>query len=237
MEVQEVLRAARTVEEARELGLKELGVDLEEAEVEILSLGKPPRFLGLGAEPARVKVRRIAPGSGMAPAAVEIVSHILQATGASATATLRTANDPQSGGPLIDIAGEDSGLLIGRKGETLRALQFIVNLMVRKRSGDMSTRVILDIEKYRERRHNSLQAMAIRVAERVVASGRGIELEPMSAAERRVVHMALADHPQVVTQSAGMGEDRKVTVAPRGSGGQSPSQEPSPVAEELNEEL
>ena len=236
MEVQEVIRAARTVEEARELGLKELGVDLEEAEVEILSLGKPPRFLGLGAEPARVKVRRIAPGSGMAPAAVEIVSHILQSAGAAAAATLRTANDPQSGGPLIDIAGEDSGLLIGRKGETLRALQFIVNLMVRKRAGEMSTRVILDIEKYRERRHNSLQAMALRVAERVLASGRGIELEPMSAAERRVVHMALADHPRVVTQSAGMGEDRKVTVAPRGSGGQPSSQEPAPVADQQDDE-
>ena len=173
-----------------------------------------------------MRVRRIAPGSEVAPAAVEIVSHILQSAGASTTATLRTANDPNTGGPLIDIMGEDSGLLIGRKGETLRALQFIVNLMVRNRAGEMNTRVVLDIENYRERRHESLRAMAMRVADRVMASGRGIALEPMSAAERRVVHMALADHPRVTTQSAGVGEDRKITIVLKGAGGQGPSRPP-----------
>ena len=153
------------------------------------------------------------------------MTHILHSAGASTTATLRTANDPNTGGPLIDITGEDSGLLIGRKGETLRALQFIVNLMVRKRAGEMDTRVVLDIEKYRERRNDSLRAMAVRVADRVVASGRSIALEPMSAAERRVVHMALADHPRVLTQSTGSGDERKITVLPKG-GGQGPSRGP-----------
>ena len=165
----------------------------------------------------------MAAGSSIAPAAVEIVTHILQSAGTSTTATLRTSNDPNTGGPLIDITGEDSGLLIGRKGETLRALQFIVNLMVRNRAGEMNSRVVLDIEKYRERRNESLRAMAVRVAERVVASGKGIALEPMSAAERRVVHMALADHPRVTTQSAGSGEERKVTIMPKGGSGQGPS--------------
>lgn len=171
-------------------------------------------------------MRRIAAGSSIAPAAVEIVTRILQTAGASTTATLRTANDPNTGGPLIDITGEDSGLLIGRKGETLRALQFIVNLMVRKRAGEMNSRVVLDIEKYRERRHDSLRAMAARVADRVVASGRSIALEPMSAAERRVVHMALADHPRVTTQSAGSGEERKITILPKGGSGHGPSRSP-----------
>ncbi len=226
MEATEVIMSARTVEEARELCLKELGVDLEEAEVEILSHGKPPRFLGLGAEPARVRARRVVAGSNIAPTAVEIVTHILQSAGTSTTATLRTANDPNTGGPLIDITGEDSGLLIGRKGETLRALQFIVNLMVRKRAGEMNSRVVLDIEKYRERRNESLRAMAMRVADRVVASGRGIALEPMSAAERRVVHMALADHLRVMTQSAGSGEERKITIMPKGGSGQGSSHGP-----------
>ena len=75
MEATEVIMSARTVEEARELGLKELGVDLEEAEIEILSHGKPPRFLGLGEEPARVRVRLIAAGSSIAHSALEIVTH------------------------------------------------------------------------------------------------------------------------------------------------------------------
>ena len=173
-----------------------------------------------------MRVTRIAAGSNIAPAAVEIVTRILQSAGTATTATLRTANDPNTGGPLIDITGEDSGLLIGRKGETLRALQFIVNLMVRKQVGEMNSRVVLDIERYRERRQEALRAMAMRVADRVVASGRGIALEPMSAAERRIVHMALAEHPRVTTQSAGSGEDRKITILPKGNGGQGPSQGP-----------
>ena len=180
----------------------------------------------MGAEPARVRARRVVAGSNIAPTAVEIVTHILQSAGTSTTATLRTANDPNTGGPLIDITGEDSGLLIGRKGETLRALQFIVNLMVRKRAGEMNSRVVLDIEKYRERRNESLRAMAMRVADRVVASSRGIALEPMSAAERRVVHMALADHPRVMTQSTGSGEERKITIMPKGGSGQTSSHGP-----------
>ena len=215
MEMREV--SARTVEEAREIALKELGVGPEEAEVEVLSRGKPGRFLGIGGELARVRARRLPPGSEAAPVAVEIVSKVLSYAGTTTTVNLRSANDPDSGGPLIDIMGDDSGLLIGRRGETLRALQFLVNLMVRKRMGEASTRVILDIERYRERRHNSLQALALRTADRVMGTGRAISLEPMSPAERRVVHMALADHPRVVTQSDGLGEERKVTIAPRHS--------------------
>ncbi len=130
-------------------------------------------------------------------------------------ATLRSAHSPDSGGPVIDIAGEDSGLLIGRRGETLRALQFLVNLAVRNRLNGEDVRVILDVERYRERRHNSLHEMALRVADRVASSGRAISLEPMPAAERRVIHMALADHPRVSTESAGFGESRQVTVAPK----------------------
>ena len=90
----------------------------------------------------------------------------------------------------------------------------------------MNSRVVLDIEKYRERRQEALRAMAMRVADRVIASGRGIALEPMSAAERRIVHMALAEHPRVTTQSTGSGDDRKITVLPKGNGGQGPSRGP-----------
>ena len=130
-------------------------------------------------------------------------------------ATLRSAHSPDSGGPVIDITGDDSGLLIGRRGETLRALQFLVNLAVRNSLGGEGVRVILDVERYRERRHNSLHEMALRVADRVANTGRAISLEPMPAAERRVIHMALADHPGVSTESTGFGESRQVTVAPK----------------------
>ena len=207
---------ARTVEEATELALKELDVDRDEAEVEILSRGKSG-FLGIGAEPARVRVTKISPGEGGAGAAafaVETVGRILQAAKVNVSRTLRAANDPEVGGPIIDLTGEDSGLLIGRRGQTLQALQFLVNLIVRNQLGE-GVRVALDVERYRQRRENSLRDMATKVAARVVQTNRSVTLEPMTPADRRIVHTTLTDHGGVTTESTGMGENRKVTIMPK----------------------
>lgn len=203
----------RTVEEAIELALKELDVDRDEAEVEVLSKGKSG-FLGIGAELARVRVTKIAAGGSAATIAVEAVSRILQAAGVNVSRTLRAANDPETGGPIIDLAGDDSGLLIGHRGQTLQALQFLVNLIVRQKFGE-SVRVVLDVEHYRQRRETSLRDMATKVATRVVQSSRSITLEPMSPADRRIVHITLAEHSGVTTESTGEGEDRKVTIMPK----------------------
>jgi spoIIIJ-associated protein len=207
-----VVRTARTVEEAEELALKELGVDRSEVEVEILSRGKSG-FLGIGAELARVRVTRISEGGDVASMAVNTVNQILSRAKVNVLSTLRAAHDPEVGGPIIDLTGEDSGLLIGRRGQTLQALQFIVNLMVRKDFGE-NVRVVLDVEHYRQRREASLRDMATKVASRVVQTGRGITLEPMSAADRRVIHLSLANHQGVTTESVGFGEERKVTILP-----------------------
>ncbi|MCH8107852.1 MAG: protein jag [Chloroflexi bacterium] len=202
----------RTVDEAIELALKELDVDRDEAEVEILSRGKAG-FLGIGAEPARVKVTKISEGPSAAALAVETVGRILSAAKVNVNRTLRSANDPEVGGPIIDLDGEDSGLLIGRRGQTLQALQFLVNLIVRKQFEDV--RVALDVERYRERRESSLRDMASKVAERVVQTSRSVTLEPMSPADRRIVHTTLTDNPSVTTESTGVGDDRKVTIMPQ----------------------
>jgi spoIIIJ-associated protein len=146
---------------------------------------------------------------------MEIVNKILAATGTQTITTLKSAHDQDAGGPSIDITGEDSGLLIGRRGETLRALQFLVNLIVRNHLKEDAVRVVLDVERYKERRNNSLTDMALRVADKVVGTGRAVSLEPMPPAERRVVHMALADHPRVSTESSGLGDSRKVVIAPK----------------------
>ena len=246
-----VERTARTVEEAEELALKELGVDRSEVEVEILSRGKAG-FLGIGAEVARVRVTMLgavsanpapsAPASE-APAdesddadsvidspvvppvtgseegtvaglALVALNNILSTSGVNVSCTVRTADDPEVGGPVIDISGEDSGLLIGRRGQTLQSLQFIVNLIVRREFGE-SVRVVLDVESYRQRREASLRDMATKVAERVLQTGRSITLEPMSAADRRIVHISLADREDVSTESVGLGEERKVTIIPK----------------------
>ena len=206
---------ARTVEEAIELALKELDVDRDEAEVEILSRGKSG-FLGIGAELARVRVTKISGGGGgnAAALATDAVSKILQAAGVNVSRTLRAANDPEVGGPIIDLTGEDSGLLIGRRGQTLQALQFLVNLIVRKNLGE-NVRVLLDVERYRQRQETSLRDMATKVAARVAQTNRSVTLEPMPPADRRIVHTTLTDHPGVTTESAGIGDNRKVTISPK----------------------
>ena len=210
--MEERVMTARTVEEAIELALKELDVDRDEAEVEILSRGKAG-FLGIGAELARVKVTKISEGRTAASLAVETISRILQAAGVNVSRTLRSAHDPDAGGPVIDLEGEDSGLLIGRRGQTLAALQFLVNMIVRKEFGE-GVRVVLDVEHYRQRRESSLREMATKVASRVVQTSRSVTLEPMNAADRRIVHTTLTDYSGVGTESSGMGEDRKVTISP-----------------------
>ena len=214
---------ARTVEEAIELALKELDVDRDEAEVEVLSRGKAG-FLGIGAELARVRVSLLSGSVGATPSqpgertpaalATAAVAQILDAAGVNVTRTLRSAHDPDAGGPIIDLAGEDSGLLIGRRGQTLQALQFLVTLIVRRQMGE-DVRVVLDVENYRQRRESSLRDMAAKVASRVAQTNRSITLEPMSPADRRIIHTSLAQHPGVRTESAGEGENRKVTIMPR----------------------
>jgi spoIIIJ-associated protein len=162
-----------------------------------------------------VRVKRLEDSQNAASLAMDVVNEILSATGAQTLTTLRSAHDSDTGGPIIDITGDDSGLLIGRRGETLRALQYLVNLVVRRRLDMEDVRVVLDIERYRERRRNSLHDLALRVADTVANTGRPISLEPMPAADRRVIHMTLADHARVSTQSSGMGDTRKVTITPK----------------------
>ena len=205
--------SARTVDEAIELALKELDADRDEAEVEILSRGKSG-FLGIGAELARVRVTRITQGTSAAALALETVGRILQAAGVNVTRTLRAAHDPDVGGPIVDLSGDDSGLLIGRRGQTLQSLQFLVNLIVRRKFGQ-EVRVALDVERYRQRRETSLRDMANKVAARVVQPGRSVPLEPMSPADRRIIHTTLAENPGVSTESAGEGDNRKVTIMPK----------------------
>jgi spoIIIJ-associated protein len=205
--------SAKTVDEALEVAMHELDAGRDEVEVEVLSRGKTG-FLGIGSEPARVRVRKLSAKENAGTKAMEMLSKLMGYMRASAVCTLRSAHDPDTGGPQIDIEGEDSGLLIGRRGETLRALQFIVSLMVNK-GRDEPVRVLLDVEEYRSRRQRALGELARRVAERVASTGRPVTLEPMPPAERRIVHVTLADHPRVTTQSTGYGVARRVAISPK----------------------
>ena len=115
---------------------------------------------------------------------------------------------------ILDAHGAESGLVIGKKGATLDALQYLVNRIVFKQPGERPL-VVVDAEGYRGRREDSLVDLAKRLAEKAQRSGRPVPVEPMSPHDRRIVHMALADHPGVTTESEGEGSARRVVIFPK----------------------
>ncbi|HJR79730.1 MAG TPA: RNA-binding cell elongation regulator Jag/EloR [Anaerolineales bacterium] len=114
----------------------------------------------------------------------------------------------------VDIRGNDLSILIGRRSETLNAFQYIASLIVGKEMQDW-VQLIIDVEGYRDRREKQLIQMAQRMADQVAKSGRRQTLEPMPSAERRIIHIALRDHPDVITESTGEEPHRKVTIVPK----------------------
>ena len=167
------------------------------------------------AEPAPLD----ASNAGVGQAGREILTDLLKHMGfqvkVEATMGHDLGDEDQPPPVVLNIRGEDLGILIGRRGETLSDLQYLIRLMISHRLKHWSD-VVVDVESYRSRRRHALESLANRVAERVAASGRLQALEPMPAYERRVVHITLRNHPQVTTQSVGVGENRKVTIVPKG---------------------
>ena len=208
--MREILITAKTVEDAIELGLRELEVDRAEAEIDVVSRGKAG-ILGIGSEPARVRVTRIDTPSDVVKTTSEVIDNIISLLGVEVVSTLTQVEREDLGGPVFEIEGDDAGLLIGRRGDTLKALQFLVKYLVSQKL-NANVNMLVDVEGYQDRRYQSLMSMARRVAQRVTDSGRPITLEPMPPSERRIVHMALADHPRVTTESAGSGSSRQVVV-------------------------
>ena len=145
----------------------------------------------------------------------QLLSYLLSSMGVQAETYVR--DELESGSIVFEIEGADSGLLIGRRGEPLAAVQFLVRMIANRQLG-RKCYVIIDVEGYRERRADMLRRLARRTAGRVASSGRPAALEPMSPAERRIIHMALADHPRVRTESEGEGNRRRVVVLPRRGG-------------------
>jgi len=141
----------------------------------------------------------------------ELIDYFLGAMGVVAETYIR--EDDEEGSMTFEIEGQDAGLLIGRRGETLEALQFLIRTVTNRQLGRKAY-VVIDIEDYRERRVQMLGRLARRTAGRVGSSGNEDSLEPMSPAERRIVHMALAGHPEVRTESEGEGNQRRVVILP-----------------------
>jgi spoIIIJ-associated protein len=143
------------------------------------------------------------------------VQDLLEKMGIRATVAVRPA-DPES--PVqLDVSGRDLGLLIGWRGETLRALQAVANMLVARELGER--RVIVDVERYRQRREHTVREIAYRAARQVKVTGDPITLDAMQPFERRAIHLALEDDPAVLTNSVGEEPNRRVVVSPRADGG------------------
>lgn len=222
--------SGKNVEEAIEKGLKELGLSRDDVEVKILDEGKAGLFGLMGASPAKIKLivkplkglkaeekgkvtREKLSGVNLISAQKKVkeeLNEILKLMGMEAEITTSL----EEGRVVADIKSENGAILIGKKGQTLNALQLIVNLIV-NRDEKTRTKVIVDTENYRQRRENALMKMAGEVADEVKSKDRSRELEPMNPAERRVIHLALKDDRDVETTSQGEGNFRRVVVSPK----------------------
>lgn len=204
--------SGKTVDEAIQTALEQLGVTEEQVAITVLKKGRPG-VLGMGAEEARIRVKLLPVVNektdviGVAKEALERLIETMRIA-----ANVSVTQSPGGESPLIlNIEGDDLGVLIGRRGQTLEALQYIVRLMVAERL-KVWVPLNVDVAGYKKRRYESLQNLALRMAEQVKRTRRLITLEPMPADERRVIHLALANHPDVTTQSMGEGEMRRVAI-------------------------
>lgn len=214
--------SAKTVEEAIESALSQLGLDRSEVEIEVLQEGKSGLF-GFGGEEARIRAipvgerergREGAEERDATNIAKGVTERLLSLMQVSATVQAIELSDDST--IDLDITDGDLGLLIGRQGQTIFALQHLVNSIV-NRELESKVRISVDVAGYRKRHNEELQNLAQQTAELVKSSGRSITLEPMPTGERRIVHLALRDDLEVATKSMGFGEKRKVVIYPRKS--------------------
>ena len=204
--------SGKTVEEAIEIGLNELDVNRAEVEIEVVSKGKTG-ILGIRSEPAKVILTVVEKPTDLVKVATDTLQKLIARMDVSVFVNLMNVHNEEIGGPSFEIDGEDAGLLIGRKGQTMRSLQFIAAMISSNKLED-HVRIDLDVAGYKSRRYDSLANLAYKVAGQVVDTGSSITLEPMPANERRIIHVTLADDERVSSVSSGRGDSRKVTINP-----------------------
>jgi len=222
----QVEATGETVGEAKWVALRELeklqpGIDKAAVRFQVVSEGERG-LLGVGFAPARVVASVEAGAVTETPEAAptdegeqasevrEVVERILAAIGVHARLEIEEDDERMT----ATVVGGELGLVIGKHGQTIDAIQYLANAVVWRGRGDERKPVVVDAAGYRARREETLTAIATRSAERVVASGRSVELESMTAVERKVVHVALKDFPGVVTRSEGTEPNRFVVVDP-----------------------
>ena len=228
------------MEEATKIALEDLNVNLEEVKIEVVSPGKSG-ILGLGGEPAIINVdyndkskpKKTTKSKPKAKVlkkpeksiskelddidveteklAIDIVNYLLSSLKVDVKTFFRDKDDFDTKSLYFEIEGDDSGLIIGRKGETLRSFEFLISFII-KRQLDKRVMVILDVEGYQERRRSNLVSIAESNAKKVIKYGKPIKMDPMSPFDRRIIHLALEKDKKVITESQGSGPRRQVVI-------------------------
>jgi spoIIIJ-associated protein len=199
-----VIKEAKTVDEALRQALEELGIDEDQAEIEIINEGNKGLLGLIGNKNAVVKVTE--------KLNIEIiVKDFLEPLFEKMAIEADMEITMEDGLINIRLTGDDVGIIIGRRGETLDALQYLLSLVINRYTLDY-TRVILDVADYRKKRAETLQRLAKRVAEKVSRTRRNITLEAMNPYERRIIHSSLQEFPNINTQSVGEEPNRKVVI-------------------------
>lgn len=195
----------KTVEEALDKALIQLGVNKENVEVQVLDYGSKGLFKVIGVKPAKITVSL---KYDYIEKAKSFIETILDSMDIKAEITIKEENDIVK----IDLSGEKMGLIIGYRGETLDSIQYLLSLIVNKVHELPHKKVILDTENYRHKREETLKGVAFKTAKKVESTGKTFKLEPMNPYERRIIHSALQDNSFVSTYSEGEEPFRRVVI-------------------------
>ena len=205
MEEREI--TAKTVEQAIEEAERQLGISRDQFEVEVVREGKSG-VLGVRGKEAVIRVNPLKPPEeDVVRVVTEVLGTLLRLMGVTGRVEVLSDEIPVT----LNIEGDELGILIGRRGQTLASLGHITKLIVAARLKAWLP-LNVDVAGYKKRRQDSLQRLALYLAEQVKSRHSAITMEPMPPAERRVIHLSLADHPDVVSHSIGEGENRKVVI-------------------------
>ena len=200
--------SAKTVSEAITEACQKLGVTSDKLEYEVVEEGSAG-FLGIGAKPAVIKAAVKVEEVSLEDAAKKFLVDVFAAMEMEVVITVKYKEEEKE--MDIDLAGDEMGVLIGKRGQTLDSLQYLVSLVVNKESDDY-IRVKVDTENYRERRKETLENLAKNIAYKVKRTKRSFSLEPMNPYERRIIHSALQNDKYVTTHSEGEEPFRRVVV-------------------------
>lgn len=208
-----VIVTAKTVEEAVEEALGRLEATRDQVRISVLEEPRKGWFGLFGTRQAKVEVERLVPPVNPVEQGHRFLKEVLAAMGLSADVEVRE----ESEAVVFNIRGKQLGLIIGRRGQTLDALQYLINIAA-NRGAETRRRIILDAEGYRERRRKTLQELADRLARQVLRTGKEVALEPMSPADRKVIHTRIQTVEGLTTYSEGEEPDRYVIIAPEKQG-------------------